>query len=100
MGEGQQKSSNSSPPKLLPSKDLLSAAKSAVVHGVNRRLDASPNGGLPRRVAPGEVFSSPRSGASEVCGFHREHGMAFRIGYCTLLETDMVTVLHLKMVGF
>eukprot|EP00434_Breviolum_minutum_P001918 symbB.v1.2.001697.t2/scaffold93.1/size335462/12 len=43
-------------------KDLLSAAKSAVVHGVNR--PDAPNGG-PRRVAPGEVFSSPRSGASE-----------------------------------
>ncbi len=43
--------------------DLLSAAKSALLHGVNR-ADANPGG--PRRVAPGEVFSSPRSGASEV----------------------------------
>lgn len=54
-------------PKALDPKsilqDLLSAAKSAALHGVNR--DAGPNGG-PRRVAPGEVFSSPRSGASEV----------------------------------
>ena len=61
-------------PQIYPLQDLLSAAKSAVVHGVNRRLDAGPNGVTPRRVAPGEVFSSPRSGASEVCGFHREHG--------------------------
>ena len=77
--EGQQKSSTLLP-QIYPLQDLFSAAKSAVVHGVNRRDDAGPNGG-PRRVAPGEVFSSPRSGASEVGGVHREHGLAFRIGY-------------------
>jgi len=46
--------------------DLASAAKSAVLHGFGSGTGAPGAGdGAPPRVAPGEVFSSPRSGASE-----------------------------------
>lgn len=45
--------------KLL--QDLASAAKSVVLHG----FAAGGGAAAPPRVAPGEVFSSPRSGASE-----------------------------------
>lgn len=46
--------------------DLASAAKSAVLHGFGSGAPGAGDG-APPRVAPGEVFSSPRSGASEGC---------------------------------